>query len=108
MPNQNKQTISLVHYLADVSDAYSLAESDMHWMNTAISHIRREVRKLNELAKSGKEVTQYHFCELIQHLDMYEYLAENRHDQHAKLAEEYTAKYEASKGGEMDTQSPEE
>ena len=103
MPKQINKTVSLVHYLADVSDAYSLAENDMHWMSTAISHIRREVRKLNELAKSGKEVTQYHFGELMQHIDMYEYLAENRHNQHAELAESYTAKYEAAKGGEHDT-----
>lgn len=100
MPNQNQKTVSLVRSLGDVSDAYSLAESDMQWMSTAISHTKKEIKKLHDLAKSGAVVTQYHFGELMQHLEMYEYLAENRHHSHAQLAEEYTQKYDAAKGGE--------
>ena len=100
MPNQNQKTVSLVHYLRDVSDAYSLAESDIHWMSTAIPHAHKEIKKLHDLAKNGEVVTQYSFGELMRHLEMFEYLAENRHHQHAQLAEEYTQKYDAAKGGE--------
>lgn len=81
----------------DMHDLASLAESDMNWMCTAISYIRKEVMKLNKLAESGKEVSQYHFSDLITHLDMYEYLAEDRHRNHAKGAEAYEAELEAAK-----------
>lgn len=81
----------------DMYDLASLCESDMNWMCTAISHIRIEVMKLNKLAESGREVSQYHFSELVTHLDMYEYLAENRHHNHAEGAKAYEAEWEASK-----------
>ncbi|WP_180124544.1 hypothetical protein [Acinetobacter sp. YH12097] len=81
----------------DMHDLASLAESDMNWMCTAISHIRREVMKLNKLAESGKEVSQYHFSEMVTHLEMYEYLAEERHRNHAKEAKAYEAEWEAAK-----------
>lgn len=99
MSNQGQKTVSLVHYYSDVSDAYSLAESDMHWMSTAITHTKREIKKLHDLAKTGAVVTEYHFGELMQHLEMYEYLADNRHRLHAQQAEKYTQKYDAAKGG---------
>ena len=89
MPNQNQKTVSLVHYLGDVSDAYSLAESDMHWMSTAISHTKKEIKKLHDLAENGAILTQHHLSELITHLDMYEYLADTRKHYHAKQAETY-------------------
>lgn len=99
MLNQGQKTLLLAHYFSNISYAYSLTESDMHWMSTAISHTKKEIKKLHDLAKSGAVVTEYHFCELMQHLEMYEYLAENRHNSHAQLAEEYTQKYDAAKGG---------
>ena len=84
----------------DMYDLASLCESDMSWMCTAISHIRTEVIKLNKLAESGKEVSQYHFSELVTHLDMYEYLAENRHHNHAEGAKAYEQEWENTKGGD--------
>ena len=98
MPNQINSTNTPKKYDAsDMHDLASLAESDMNWMCTAISHIRKEVMKLNKLAESGKEVSQYHFSELVTHLDMYEYLADDRRHYHAKEAEVYNAKWEAEK-----------
>ena len=101
MPNQNNSTNTPKKYDAgDMHDLASLAESDMNWMYTAISHIRKEVMKLNKLAESGKEVSQHHFYELVTHLDMYEYLAEDRHRNHAKGAEQYEQELENTKGGD--------
>ena len=100
MPNQINSTNTPKKYDAsDMHDLASLSESDMNWMCTAISHIRKEVMKLNKLAESGKEVSQYYFSELVTHLDMYEYLAEDRHRNHAKGAEAYKAEWEKMKGG---------
>ncbi|MCF7642939.1 MULTISPECIES: hypothetical protein [Acinetobacter] len=100
MPNQINSTNTPKKYDAsDMHDLASLSESDMNWMCTAISHIRKEVMKLNKLAESGKEVSQYHFSELVTHLDMYEYLAEDRHRNHAKGAEAYKTEWEKMKGG---------
>lgn len=101
MPNQINSTNTSKKYDAgDMYDLASLAESDMNWMCTAISHIRTEVMKLNKLAESGKEVSQYHFSELVTHLDMYEYLAENRHHNHAEGAKAYEQELENTKGGD--------
>ena len=88
MPNQIN-SIPKTYDAGDMHDLASLAESDMGWMSTAIGHIRKEIIRLNKLAEGGKEVTQYHFSELITHLDMYEYLADTRQHYHAKLAETY-------------------
>ena len=99
MPNQIKKPLPKTYDAGDMHDLASLAESDMGWMSTAIGHIRKEIIRLNKLAEGGKEVTQYHFSELITHLDMYEYLAEDRHRNHAKEAEAYRAEWEKTKGG---------
>ena len=80
--------------LLNLVDAVSMAASDMQWMNTAISHIRREVMKLNKLAESGKEVSQYHFSELVTHLDMYEYLADTRSKYHTDESERLNEEFE--------------
>ncbi|MEF9993656.1 MAG: hypothetical protein RSA22_05585 [Acinetobacter sp.] len=87
MPNQNNT--SKTYDAGDLADAYSLAESDMQWMNTAITHVNREIKRLHALAKDGEILTQYHLSELITHLDMYEYLADTRFNYHAKQAKTY-------------------
>lgn len=99
MNNQNAKNTPKTYDASDMHDLASLAESDMNWMSVAISHIRKEVMKLNKLAESGKEVSQYHFSELVTHLDMYAYLAEDRHRNHAKGAEAYETEWEKMKGG---------
>ncbi|WMG19286.1 hypothetical protein [Acinetobacter johnsonii] len=100
MPNQiNSKNTPKKYDVSDMHDLASLAESDMNWMCTAISHIRKEVMKLNKLAESGKEVSQYHFSELVTHLDMYEYLADTRLSYHASEAGRYSEELEKMKGG---------
>lgn len=83
--------------LLNLLDAVSLAASDMRWMNTAISHIRKEVVRLNKLAESGKEVSQYHFSELVTHLEMYEYLADVRSKYHTDESERLNDEFEQEK-----------
>jgi uncharacterized protein YigA (DUF484 family) len=87
MPNQNNSSKN--YDAGDLSNAYSLAESDMQWMNTAITHVNREIKRLHALAENGAILTQHHLSELITHLDMYEYLADTRKHYHAKQAETY-------------------
>ena len=83
--------------LLNMVDAVSMAASDMQWMCTAISHIRKEVMRLNKLAESGKEVSQYHFSELVTHLDMYEYLADARSKYHTDESERLDEELEQEK-----------
>ncbi|MEQ1079896.1 hypothetical protein [Acinetobacter seifertii] len=100
MPNQINSTNTPKKYDAvDMHDLASLAESDMQWMSVAIAHVKKEIRSLHNLAKNGEILSQYHFSELITHLDMYEYLAGARHDYHHKEAEAYQAEWEKMKGG---------
>ena len=100
MSNQiNSNNTPKTYDAGDLVDVYSCAESDMQWMNTAISHIRKEVKRLNKLAENGKEITQYHFTDLIHHIDMYEYISEERHAHHAEQAERYSKEWEKIKGG---------
>lgn len=98
MPNQIN-SISKFEAIADMHDLATLAECDMQWMSTAISHIRKEVKRLNKLAEDGEEVTQYHFAGLIHHIDMYEYLADTRLSYHASEAGRYSEELEKMKGG---------
>ncbi|MDN8375820.1 hypothetical protein ACT4YO_14020 [Acinetobacter baumannii] len=99
MPNQIN-SISKFEAIAEMHDLATLAECDMQWMNTAISHIRKELKRLNKLAEDGKEITQYHFTDLIHHMDMYEYLAEVRLSYHEIEAKRYSDELEKMKGGE--------
>lgn len=99
MPNQKLIPVINSYDAGDIADIYSCTESDMQWMNTAISHIRNEIKKLNTLVLGGEAITQYHFTDLIHHIDMYEYLAENRLEYHAEEAERYAKKWEQIKGG---------
>lgn len=98
MPNQNN--CSKTYDAGDLSDAYSLAESDMQWMNTAITHVNREIKRLHALAENGAILTQHHLSELITHLDMYEYLADTRKHYHAKQAETYELECDQSEANQ--------
>lgn len=101
MSNQIKKPTVKTHDVGDMLDLATLAECDMNWMYTAISHIRKEVMKLNKLAESGKEVSQYHFSELVTHLEMYEYIAEDRTRCHEQRAEAYKKEWESFKEGKL-------
>ena len=101
MPNQINSTNAPKKYDAgDMYDIQSLAEHDMNWMHTAIDRVRRDFIDLSKkLQKQG--VHSCYFDELKTALEMYEYLAEDRHRNHAKGAEAYKAEWEKTKGGEV-------
>lgn len=97
MSKQINNSTPKTYDAGDLSDAYSLAECDMQWMSTAITHVKKEVKKLHEMAKNGEIISQYHFDGLLHHIDMYEYLADDRYNSHAKEAEAYKKEWEATK-----------
>ena len=98
MPNQNNSTNAAKKYDAgDMYDIQSLAEYDMNWMQTAIDRIRRDFIDLSKnLQKQG--VHQIYFDELRTVLDMYSYLAEERHSYHEKTAKQYQQEWKFQGG----------
>lgn len=100
MPNQNNSTNTPKKYDAgDMYDIQSLAEYDMNWMHTAIDRIRRDFIDLSKnLQKQG--VHQIYFDKLRTVLDMYSYLAEERHSYHEKTAKQYEQEWKGQ-GGEV-------
>lgn len=82
--------------LLDLADAVSIAASDMEWMSTAISIIRREVTRLHESAQKG-ELSQYSFCELRTQIDMFSFLADTRSEYHANESERINEEFEQGK-----------
>ena len=97
MPKINSKNTPETYDAGDVADAHSLAECDMQWMSTAIGHVKEEIKRIHALAKDGEVISQYHFSELITHLDMYEYLADDRRHHHAKEAKAYEVEWKANK-----------
>ena len=100
MPNQINSTNAPKKYDAgDMHDIQSLAEYDMKWMHTAIDRIRRDFIDLSKnLQKQG--VHQIYFDDLRTVLDMYSYLAEERHAYHAEMAKQYEKEWKGQ-GGEV-------
>ena len=100
MPNQiNSKNTSKINDAGDMHDMATMAESDVEWMSTAITQVRKEIKRIHALVKNGEIISQYHFSELITHLDMYEYLADNRLEFHSKEAETYKIESEQLPGG---------
>ena len=100
MPNQINSTNTPKKYDAgDMHDIQSLAEHDMNWMHTAIDRTRRDFIDLSKkLQKQG--VHSCYFDDLRTVLDMYSYLAEERHAYHAEMAEQYKKEWKGQ-GGEV-------
>ena len=100
MPNQINSTNAPKKYDAgDMYDIQSLAENDMNWMQTAIDRIRRDFIDLSKkLQKQG--VHSCYFDELKTTLEMYSYLAEERHACHAEMAKQYEEEWKGQ-GGEI-------
>ncbi|HBM2653406.1 TPA: hypothetical protein LUY02_004752 [Enterobacter hormaechei subsp. hoffmannii] len=96
-PLENKNTPK-TYDSCDLLDAHELAQSDLSWMHTAIFHIRKEVQRIHNLSKQGEIITQYHLSEMIEHLHMYEYLAENRMSHHQGRAAVYEKEWKAQGG----------
>ena len=99
MPNQNNSTNTPKKYDAgDMHDIQSLAEYDMNWMHTAIDRVRRDFLDLSKkLQQQG--IHSCHFDELKTALEMYSYLAEERHNYHAEMSEQYEKEWRNTKGG---------
>ena len=99
MSNQINSTNTPTKYDAgDMHDLASLAESDMNWMQIAINRVRCDFIKLSmDLQQQG--VHSCHFDELQTFLEMYSYLAEERHSRHAKMSEQYEKEWRNTKGG---------
>ena len=99
MSNQNNSTNTPKKYDAgDMYDIQSLAEYDMNWMQTAIDRIRRDFIDLSKkLQKQG--LHSCYFDDLRTVLDMYSYLAEERHSYHAEMAKQYEKEWKGQ-GGE--------
>ena len=100
MPNQINSTNTPKKYDAgDMHDIQSLAENDMNWMHTAIDRVRRDFIDLSKkLQKQG--VHSCYFDELKTALEMYSYLAEERHSCHAEMAKQYEEEWKGQ-GGEV-------
>jgi hypothetical protein len=81
-----------IYDAGDMLDAVSLAANDMDWMSTAISIIRKEVTRLHESAEKG-ELSQYSFVELRTQIDMFAFLASERHEYHANEADRLEAEF---------------
>lgn len=95
MPNQNNT--AKTYDAGDMYDIQSLAEYDMNWMNTAIDRVRRDFLNLSKkLQEQG--VHSIYFDELKTVLDMYSYLAEERHRHHVEMAEQYEKEWKAQGG----------
>ena len=99
MSNQINSTNTPTKYDAgDMHDLASLAEYDMNWMQIAINRIRRDFLDLSKkLQQQG--VHSVYFDELQTFLEMYSYLAEERHSRHAKMSEQYEKEWRNTKGG---------
>ena len=98
MPNQNNSTNAPKKYDAgDMYDIQSLAEHDMNWMHTALDRVRRDFIDLSKkLQKQG--VHSCYFDDLRTVLDMYSYLAEERHAYHEKTAKQYEKEWKGQGG----------
>ena len=101
MPKQNTPTNTPKKYDAgDMHDLASLAEYDMNWMQIAINRIRCDFLDLSKkLQQQG--VHSVYFDELQTVLEMYSYLAEERHNCHAEMSVQYGKEWENTKGGEV-------
>ena len=99
MPNQINSTNTPKKYDAgDMHDIQSLAENDMNWMQTAIDRVHRDFIKLSvDLQQQG--IHSCHFDELKTALEMYSYLAEERHSFHVEMSEQYEKEWQNTKGG---------
>ena len=100
MSNQINSTNTPTKYDAgDMHDLASLAEYDMNWMQIAINRIRCDFIKLRkDLQQQG--VHSVYFDELQTFLEMYSYLAEERHSRHAKMSEQYQQEWKGQGGAE--------
>ena len=101
MPNQINSTNAPKKYDAgDMHVIQSLAACDMNWMQSALNRVHRDFIKLSvDLQQQG--IHSVYFDELQTVLEMYSYLAEERHNCHTEMSEQYGQEWENTKGGEV-------
>ena len=99
MSNKINSTNTPTKYDAgDMHDIQSLAAYDMNWVQIALNRVRRDFIKLSmDLQQKG--VHSVYFDELQTFLEMYSYLAEERHSCHAEMSEQYEKEWQNTKGG---------
>lgn len=73
----------------DMYDLSTLAQSDLNWLSIALTDVRKRVSDLKEEFNEIAEHSKYRFNTLEKILEMYEFIAEEREQDHAKLAEKY-------------------
>ena len=98
MPNQNSKN-QKNYDAGDMYDIQSMAKSDMNWLNVALSDIRLDFIKLSEELKA-KGIPSIYLTTLQTKIDMYSYIAEERHDHHADMAKIYEAEWKEQGGDE--------
>jgi len=82
----------------DMHDAHELAACDLRWMNSALSHIHSTLRNLAETHAVNSPFITAELTGLINHMEMYRYLADDRCRNHEQLAEDYKEQLEGNKG----------
>lgn len=99
MPNQiNSKSTTEAYTALDMLDLSELAVNDVKWLNMAISHLKKEFYKLKSNTQEQYKIHNCHFEEMVDFLDMYEYLADDRLAEQKRLAEKYE-KEAAAQGG---------
>ncbi len=99
MPNQiNSKNTPKTYDSGDMYDIESLAQYDMNWMQTALERVRRDFIRLSEQLQKNNGVDSIYFDELKTALDMYSYLAEERHAYHAETAKQYEIEWKGQGG----------
>ena len=67
---------------SELMDIHSLAECDLNWAYTAIVDTKLALREIEKLSKNNERISEYHLHNILQKLDMFEYLIEDRRNYH--------------------------
>ena len=67
---------------SELMDIHSLAECDLNWAHTALLDTKLALKEIEKSAKNNERITEYHLCTILQKLDMFEYLIEERRNYH--------------------------
>ena len=73
----------------DMCDLALLAQSDLNWLTIALTDVRKRVNELKEEFIEKNPINHHYFMTLEKILEMYEFIAEEREQDHARLAEKY-------------------
>ena len=74
---------------SELMDIHSLAECDLNWAHTAIVDTKLALREVEKLVKNNEWISEYNLHVILQKLDMFEYLIEDRRNYHDIQKEAY-------------------